>query len=43
VSDKRDSPLFMRVLSLFSTRLHGILRSWFLLPFLILTGSILKR
>ena len=28
VSDKCDSPLFMRVLCMFSTHLHGILRAW---------------
>ncbi len=28
VSDKCDSPVFMRVLCMFSTHLHGILRAW---------------
>ena len=38
--DTHDSPLFMRVLSMFSTYFHGILCPWMQLSCRILTGLI---
>jgi hypothetical protein len=40
LSNKCDSPLFMRVLELFSTYFHGILCPWMPLSCRILMGSI---
>ncbi len=42
VSDKCDSPLFMRVLCMFSTQLHGILRPWIALRSPISIRSIVE-
>jgi hypothetical protein len=43
VSNKCDSPLFIRVLSLFSTDFHGILRPWISLRFRTSINSIAKH
>ena len=43
VSYTRDSPVFMRLLLMFSTSFHGILRSWLLLSCQISISSTSKR